>query len=181
MGAGCLPSLPNNTPTYAPPPSAPPPNEFTMDPASAIGVASGVLSFVEATYKFLSVVYAVYESDQIAGYDELAAATDMVRELSQQMLSDLASTSPGPSVGGISSVANVAQQCHSLAIDLGNRLAKTKAKNRKLGDIVKAAVRTVCSKSDIDRLQRALDSCRSQLHLQLTLDHRYAVLDTVLQ
>jgi hypothetical protein len=152
-----------------------------MDPASAIGVASGVLSFVEATYKFLSVVYAVYESDQVAGYDELAAATDMVRELSQQILNDSASISPGPSVGGISSVASVAKQCQSLAINLGSQLAKTKAKSRKLGDIVKASVRTVCSKSDIDRLQRALDSCRSQLHLQLTLDHRYAVLDTTLR
>jgi hypothetical protein len=122
----------------------------------------------------------VYESDQVAGYDELAAATDMMRDLSQQMLSDSTSTSPGPSGGDISA-ANVAKQCHSLTVNLGSQLAKTKAKSRKLGDIVKASVRTVCSKSDIDRLQRALDSCRSQLHLQLTLDHRYAVLDTTLQ
>lgn len=152
-----------------------------MDPVSAIGVASGVLSFVEATYKFLAIVYAVYESDQVGGYDELSAATEMLRDLSQQILGDSPSTSPGTSSASIPSVANVAQQCHSLAVDLGHRLAKTKAKSRKPGDIVKAAIRTVCSKSDIERLQRALDSCRAQLHVQLTLDHRYAVLDTTLR
>lgn len=53
-----------------------------MDPASAIGVASGVLSFVEVTYKVLATVYAVYESDQVGGYDELSAATDMLRDRS---------------------------------------------------------------------------------------------------
>lgn len=152
-----------------------------MDPVSVIGVVSGVLPFVEATYKFLAIVYAVYESDQVAGYDEMAVVTDMVRELSEQMLSDSTSTSPSTSGAKISSVANVAKQCHTLAIDLGSRLAETKAKIRKLGDIVKAAVPTVCSKSDIERLQRALDSCRAQLNVQLTLDHRYAVLDTTLR
>jgi hypothetical protein len=34
------------------------------------------------------------------------------------------------------------------------------------GDIVKAAVRTVCSQADIEHVQAALDGCRSQLHLQ---------------
>lgn len=79
-----------------------------MDPASAIGVASGVLSFVEATYKVLAIAYAVYESDQVGGYDELSAATDMLRDLSQQILSGSTSTSPGTLDASISSLANAA-------------------------------------------------------------------------
>ncbi|KAK1830626.1 hypothetical protein QBC39DRAFT_331433 [Podospora conica] len=160
------------------------PEVLTMDPASAIGVASGVLSFVEWTYKFLTIVYDLYESGQVDGYSELATASRMVRESSDKILTDATSTPAGPSDRGLTSMITVAQQSRSLAVDLENHLAKTKPKSQKMGDILKAAVRTVCSKSDIERLQRALDSCRSQLHLQLTMNgitHRYTALYTTVQ
>ena len=54
-----------------------------MDPASAIGVASSAIAFAEFTYKFLKVLYEVYEDGQPMG---LAALEEKSTKMSDMAL-----------------------------------------------------------------------------------------------
>jgi hypothetical protein len=87
-------------------------------------------------------VYDVYESDRIPGYDEMATVSEMMQKLSLSILSNTSvRTASEEPLGGDAAIAALARHCYTLSIDLGKRLDKTRAKNRNIKDIVKAAVR----------------------------------------
>jgi hypothetical protein len=63
-----------------------------------------------------------------------------------------------------------------MAADIIRKIERTKSSKRNAIAVVLAALRTVCSKSDILKLQKDLDSCRAQLHLQLSMTQRWELL-----
>jgi hypothetical protein len=69
-------------------------------------------------------------------------------------------------------VADLARQSYKMSIDIRKRLDKTRPESSTFVQSVKAAVRTVCAKEDIERPQGVLDSCRTQLHLEYAVSQR---------
>jgi hypothetical protein len=141
-----------------------------MDPASAIGVASGAVTFAEFTYKFLSTLHSIRDAGRSLEYDELELVTNRMRDLSLDMLRELPTSNQSQSDVAL---ANLASQCHMLSTDLLERLGRNKAESRKIGDLVKATLRSMCSKAEIERLQKNLETCRAQIHLHYAVSRRY--------
>ncbi|KAH6842626.1 hypothetical protein B0I37DRAFT_200687 [Chaetomium sp. MPI-CAGE-AT-0009] len=141
-----------------------------MDPASIIGVASGAITFVEFGYKFLFTLYTVYQDGEaIAGHQELMAVNEEMQRLS---LSVLKTSSPADSSGSPSAeMAGLARLCYTLSLNLSKELAKSKPQGRGAMQMVKATIRAISSRDEIDRLQKALDNCRAQLHLHHAISH----------
>ncbi len=143
--------------------------DHAMDPASAIVVASGAITFAEFTYRFLGTLRAIYDAGRTLEYDELELVSNRMRDLSLDMLRELPTSNQSQSDIAL---ANLATQCHILAGDIVNRIGKNKAASRKIGDLIKATLRTICSKDEITRLQKNLETCRAQIHLHFAVSRR---------
>jgi hypothetical protein len=139
-----------------------------MDPVSAIGVASSVITFVELAYSFLSAVYSVYDNGQLVEHDTLQTVSINMREISSQLILEKQSSQRQEDV----TIVSLATQCHQLAADMARRLSKTRGGKGKIMSSIKVAIKIMCSKDDIARLQKSLDGCRAQLHLQLTVSSK---------
>jgi len=141
-----------------------------MDPASAIGIASSAIAFLDITYKFLSTVYQIHDESKPLQFDTLEDVTKRMNTVSSELLAHPVS-SEDRNDAAISSLAN---QSHKLTVDILRRIEKTKAKGtRNLRDALAAAVRTLCNREKIISLEQELDRCRRQLHFQLTVIQRY--------
>jgi len=143
-----------------------------MDPASAIGVASSAITFLEFMYKFTSTVFSIVTDGGPTEYDDLEDVCRKMRDVSLDVDSSRNTTSIlSPMQIATTSLAN---QCRLLAERILRKLEKTKPRNRKLIPIVKAAVKYACSKEEFSILQKNLDTCRGQLHLHLSTLHKQA-------
>lgn len=140
-----------------------------MDPASATGIASSSIAFAEFAYEFLCKLYALYDVGRAVEYDELEFISEKMRGLSLDMLRELPTSNQSEDDIVL---ANLANQCHVISVDIISRIQKNKPKSRRLRDVFKATLRTICSKDEIARLQRNLDSYRAQFHLQYAVSRR---------
>jgi hypothetical protein len=136
-----------------------------MDPASAIGVASSAITFVQFTYQFLSVVYTIYDDGRPLEHNTLEEMAVQMRDFSSQLMHERQATERQEDIA----IVSLAIQCHSLAEDMVSHLGKAKVKKRHLGNAIKTAIKVIWSRDQIVRLQQMLDSCRTQLHLQVTV------------
>jgi hypothetical protein len=139
-----------------------------MDPVSAIGVASSVISFVELAYSFLSVVYDLYDNGQPVERTALETVSTNMKQLSLQLISENQSSQKKEDVA----IVSLATECHQLAADIARRLSKSQGVKGKITQSIKAAIRIMSSKDDIGRLQKTLDGYRAQLHLQLAVSSK---------
>jgi hypothetical protein len=140
-----------------------------MDPASAIGIASGAISFVQFSYQFLCVIYDAYDGTKQGTYEGLGDVAEQMKIKSVELLSQYQTSNLSQSNVAFTSLAN---QCYKLATDLVKHVNQTKSSNRSLRSAINAAVKTLLNQGEISRLQAALDNCRSQLHLQFDLSSR---------
>jgi glycine/serine hydroxymethyltransferase len=139
-----------------------------MDPVSAIGVASSIVTFVELAYSFLSTVYTVYDNERQVEHVTLETVSTKMKELSSQLISEKQFSQSQEDVA----IVSLATQCHQLAADMTRRLSKSKGVKGKITHSIKAAIKIICSKNDIARLQKTLDGCRAQLHLHLSVSNK---------
>lgn len=148
-----------------------------MDPASAIGIASGAVAFLEFTLKFSVALVSIATDAGPADHDGLEEACRKMRDLASNIvLSQNTAISQSPAQLAVTSLSN---QCRLLADRILRKLEKTKPSSRKFIPIVKAAVKYVCSKEELSVLQRNLDTARSQLQLHLSTIHAYVYLSSV--
>jgi hypothetical protein len=141
-----------------------------MDPASAIGVGSSAIQFLEFTYKFTSAIFSIVTDGGPTEYNDLDHICCKMRDLSLDLVASQNATSkPSPLQIATISLAN---QCRLLAERILRKLEKTRPGNRKLIPVIKAAVKYVCSKEEFSILQKNLDTCRGQLHLHLSTLHK---------
>jgi hypothetical protein len=140
-----------------------------MDPVSATGLVSSTITFVQFAYGFLSTIYVIYDAGRDVQYDQVAEVSARMRDLSEAMLRDLPTSAQSQADIAITNLAN---QCYILSIDISKRIEKTQAKSRKMHNLFKATLRAILSKDDIIRLQRNLENCRAQLHLQYDIVQR---------
>jgi hypothetical protein len=143
---------------------------IAMDPVSATGIASSAIAFVQLAYSFLSALYTIHDGGRDVEYDEVAEVSKRMRELSEAMLRDLPTSAQSQADIAL---ANLANQCYTLSVDISRRIQKTQARSRRMGDLLKATLKAVLSRNDIIRLQGNLDNCRAQLHLQYDVVQRY--------
>ena len=121
-----------------------------MDPASAIGVASGAITFLEFTYKFMTAVHTIYDERRPTEYASLEESCQQMKDLPRAFVSQSSSGGQSQDEAAIISLAN---QCYVLAADIIRKIEKTKARKRQLPEILKAALKSVRSRDDISRLQ----------------------------
>jgi len=141
-----------------------------MGPASAIGVASSAITFLEISYKFARTVYNIYDDNKPSAYEQLATVTQEMETLSAKMVDQL--QPPSQSLEDLT-LATLVKQCYHLSSTLLLKIKKTNPEHPKFRDVIRAAARTVFKAEEIRRLQHNLENCRSQLHLQMHLSHRY--------
>ena len=144
-----------------------------MEPASAIGIASSAICFVEFTYKFTLTLFSLVTDGTATDHDSLEDTCRKMQDMSRDIL--LSPNPAAPLSPEQRALASLSNQCRLLADRILRKLEKVKPANRKVMTVVKAAVRLVCSKEEFATLQKNLDMCRGQLHLHLSMLHKYVL------
>jgi hypothetical protein len=141
-----------------------------MDPASAVGIASSAIAFLEFTFHFVSTLYEIYDVGKPRDTDTLEKVSQQMEALCSDIQSKLPTSGRNKEED---SMLLLTQQCHILSIQIINCVAKTKARSKeRFQDIFKAAIKAVCTKDKIIRLRQNLDDCRAQLQTHFLADQR---------
>ncbi|OAQ64867.1 P-loop containing nucleoside triphosphate hydrolase [Pochonia chlamydosporia 170] len=137
-----------------------------MDPASAIGVASGILAFITVSIKVVKAGREVYHSIGDGGQENISRET-IITEMTEFM-NTLPAAGDRQLVREDQSLAELVGECRKIAEELLKMLQKMKAKDDKSTfSKLRAAIRQVSSQSELEGLEKRLDYCRGQLELHL--------------
>ena len=144
-----------------------------MDPVSALGVVSAAFSIVAFGKDLIKggiLIHDSIQNDQVGSRSRESVVNEMQRFSSALILPERASIrqyDPG--------LYTLAADCRALSAELIQLVTKLKPKdpNSKFQNI-RAAIKTSFHDKTLQDLEDRLDSCRSQLHLELTYRMRYA-------
>lgn len=139
-----------------------------MDPATAIGVVSGILTFTSAAGKILKLSRNIYHS-----IDGSSEETQMRLQLAESMstIANRISLSIQSAVAvEDSALLALAEDCDKLANDMTKELHDLGAKRRKsIAHSSIAALKTLLLHSKLNSLERKLENCRSHLHFHIAV------------
>jgi hypothetical protein len=137
-----------------------------MDPVSAVGFASSIISFVSFSYKLVQGSYEIYQST--SGIPQGHAHIDTV-------LADLDNVTQSlkvPVETGTrhhESLQSLAFECEEVSIELSGILNELKRKEgNKLWRSLEAKWKSLRKESDLISIERKLDSLRLQLLIRLS-------------
>ena len=137
-----------------------------MDPLTAIGLASNILSFIDFATKVVAGAVAIHGSASGLTKENRtskAIATQM-RSLSS-VLQQARDTQP---TGEEKALYALAAECHDLSGKIIGLVEKTKPKDSKSKiSSLRAGIKSIWYETDRRRLEEQLDHCRSQLSVQL--------------
>lgn len=137
-----------------------------MDPITAIGLASNVLSFIDYGAKIVSGAVEIYQSS--SGLTDSSRGSKAIVTEMRLLASKLQPPAHDQLSGDEKSLCNLATECDSLSEQIIDLIEKVEPKNRKSkGSSLRAAVKTKWYESDRRRLEDRLNQCRAQLNLQL--------------
>lgn len=150
-----------------------------MDPVSAIGLASSVLTFVEFAWNLVGGATEIYRSVD-GTLNENARLDDVQDDL--DYLSDLLSVQPVCKTRAERKTARVAQECHADSKTLQTLLKEIAGprNNRAVWRSLKASWMSIRSRKDVAELKTRLQEYRSEILLQVTLLLRWASIPTVI-
>lgn len=139
-----------------------------MDPASAIGLVSSVITFIDFGYELITAAREVH-----ASATGTTAANDHINFLNTRMEAVAKDLAVAKSSRGMSAdtqrLAELADKCLTLSNDLKKLLDKLRANNRNSKrQVFSVIVNNVRKKDEKKELEARLDQCRQQLHLQLS-------------
>lgn len=146
-----------------------------MDPLSAIGLVSGVITFIDFGYNVISAASEVHAS--ATGTTESNKHIEFLNTRMETVAGDLlvAKSSRGLSAD-TQRLTELADQCLELSNDLKKLLNKLRANNPKSKrQIISTIVKNVRKKDQKKGLEVRLDQCRQQLHLQLSHTTRFEI------
>jgi len=162
-----------------------------LDPLTALGVASNVLSFIDFSGKLISGAVSIYGSADGASkeYVDVESVTIDLSEMSGKLSQDIKTLTlnTGAAAAHLSgttpsvhqeALCKLALRCKQLADDLIQTLQKLKVKNGKY-KIFKsglAAIKIPLKSEDIARCKRTLDDIRSQITARMVSLIRYVAL-----
>lgn len=138
-----------------------------MDPATAIGLVSGILSFVGAAEKIMKLTWTLYNS--VEGSSEETETRLKVAE-SMTIIGDRLVLEPQPPLAEQDrALIALAQECSELTNDIRKELQNLRPKRRKSktqsGFV---ALKTMIFEPRIKDLEKRLQHCRDQLHFHIS-------------
>jgi hypothetical protein len=143
-----------------------------MDPATAVGVASGILTFINTAEKVLRLAYTLYNS--VDGSSEESKirlkVADSINECSKWFIDAHDATLPKEE----NPLSSLAQQCNRLATDIKKELHGLEPKRRgsKINSGL-AALKSVLAEPRIKDLEKRLHRYRDELHFHLAALSKY--------
>lgn len=138
-----------------------------MDPLTAIGLVSNILSFIDFSVRLLKGAKEVHGS-QHGVLEENRSRETIVREMQQMSARMLVSESPEKADDN-SSLGVLARECHGLSVQLISLLEKIKPKDSgSTTQSLLSALRNKINDSERASLEARLGDCRAQLHLELS-------------
>jgi len=139
-----------------------------MEPLAALGVAAAVVQFVSFATQLIEGAHAIHHSisGQIAENEQLEFVITEMRNQSGRLVSSKPLCDQS---NDEKAVGRLTTQCATLSNAILDILERVRAKNPKSKwSSAKAALKGAWGASEKEELQQQLDSCRSQLNLQLT-------------
>lgn len=141
-----------------------------MDPLTAIGLASGILTFLDFAQKVVTGADELYKKDTT---DDNVHAEAIANDL-DDAATDLA-TLPGKTKHE-KALNRLAENCRSVAQDLQQLLKKlTVSGKRTPWNITKVAIRSVRKRGDVQRLLERLGEYRGAVLVRLNLMMKYDI------
>lgn len=138
-----------------------------MDPVTAISVVSGILTFVDHAAKILKLAWTLYNSVE-GSSEETEVRLKLAQSMSDQSKRIIPANQP-VQIEEDQAIVTLAQECNKLSNDITEELRKLKPKQRKSKtQSVIVALKTPLADLKISDLEKQLQRCRDQLHLQIT-------------
>lgn len=138
-----------------------------MDPVTAIGLASGILSFITFSSKLISGAIKIH--DAVDGHLAENRSRQLVIQEMKKFNARLLAPNDSTLVGQDKGLCALATECQTLASDLIALLERIKPKNHKSkAQSLWSALKNVIHEKEKIDLEQRLDRCRSQLELQIT-------------
>lgn len=138
-----------------------------MDPLTAIGLVSNILSFIDFSARLLKGAKEVHDS-QNGILEENRNRETIVREMQRMSTRMLASGSSG-TADDDSTLCILARECRELSAQLISLLEKIKPSDSgSKSQSFMSAVRNKVYDNERESLEARLNDCRTQLHLELS-------------
>lgn len=140
-----------------------------VDPLSAFGLASNIISFIDFGCNLISETREIHRSGVSAQYVDLQVVAQCLSELSGALQAPSTSAKSSPTPIGTNALTRVAISCKEVADELLTTLEELKMgkKSHRKWQCFRQALATVWKKDQIEAFQGRLDNLRSQLNLQI--------------
>lgn len=138
-----------------------------MDPVTAIGLVSAILSFIDFGHKLVKGAIMIHGS--IDGtVDENRSSEAIVKEM-KRFSSGLLPPDDSQLAGEEKELCMLAQECRALSGQLVDLLQKVKPKDpASKSQSLWASLKSKVYEKEMEGLEKRLDYCRGQLELQVT-------------
>lgn len=138
-----------------------------MDPLTAIGLVSNILSFIDFSARLLKGAKEVYDS-QHGVLEENRNRETIVREM-QRMSTRMLVSESSEKANDDSTLGILAAECRGLSTELISLLEKIKPDDSgSKAQSFLSAMRNRVYNSERESLEARLNDCRAQLHLELS-------------
>ncbi|KAI8712815.1 NACHT domain-containing protein [Fusarium sp. LHS14.1] len=137
-----------------------------MDPVSAIGLASAIITFIEFGSKLLKGAKEIRDSanDSL----EKNESREVIAEAMKEVATKLKTPEPAQISPEQQKLCDLAVKCNDLSQRILELLNKIKPKNKKPLHVYRAAFHAWRKEDDIKDLEKRLSDCRNQLALSLS-------------
>ncbi|KAI8654291.1 NACHT domain-containing protein [Fusarium sp. Ph1] len=137
-----------------------------MDPVSAIGLASTIITFIDLGSKLLKGAKEIRDSanDSL----EKNESREVIAEAMTEFVAKLKTPEPAQISPEQQKLCDLAVKCNDLSQRILELLNKIKPKNKKPLHVYRAAFQAWRKEDDIKVLEKSLSDCRSQLALSLS-------------
>ncbi len=137
-----------------------------IDPISAIGAASAVLSFVDTAAKVLRLAWELYDS--VEGTYEENRMRDVVAGAMKDLSTELVLPNQSNLTGQEKQLSNLAKECQQLSNDIQEEVKKLKPKHRKSKvQSLFLSTKIIFGSGKLKNLDQRLGRCRAQLEIQI--------------
>jgi hypothetical protein len=148
-----------------------------MDPASAIGIASSVITFADLTYKFIAAVKKIHDttSNQLLESQTRETMIERMDNLASKMVFNKPLVDQHEEEKAINQIA---WECRRISGEITTHLRKIEPKkdskgNYSLKESIKGAAKGMWTEKYLNNLQLSLDACMTQLLRQKMILERY--------
>jgi hypothetical protein len=138
-----------------------------MDPVTAVGFASSILTFIDFSWSLVTGAYEVYKSTT-GTTSENAHISTVIDDL--QEITESLSSNVGGNAKHDKALCKLADNCHDLSQDLSKILQKLKVteKNSKWQSL-KVKWASMRKEKELASIEKRLDGYRSQIFIRLNI------------